>query len=235
MKWLWSRKVNLRRCVVPEGHFWMGSAEGFDEKPVREVYVSAFEMAISPVTNRDYSLFLKNAKIDPPQWWTDPDFNDPDQPVVGVNWYEASQYCDWLSERSKSKIRLPTEAEWEKAARGGHKGLKYPWGNDPKGSGLETVSGPLKGPMKVHQGRPNGYGLYDMVFNIFQWCLDGYDPDYYAEAPAENPKGAPNDEQRVARGMSWNSENLIARCAERSRMAPYFRCNDFGFRWVMTF
>ncbi len=231
-----NRKLNLRRCLVPDGYFQMGSeGKAFDEAPVREIYVSAFEMAITPLTNHDYALYLKKTKADPPPWWDDPDFSDPQQPVVGVNWYEACKYCEWLTKVSGYSFRLPSEAEFEKAARGGHRSFDYPWGQDINGSGLDSVSGPQEAPCIVGQGRTNGYGLKDMVLNIHQWCQGRYDSQYYSDCPEVNPPGSPNMEQCSARGESWNSEDLVCRCAARSRLAPYFRCNDYGFRWVRTF
>lgn len=230
------KKLKLRRSLVPEGSFQLGSDDGaFDEKPMREIYLSAFEMSQTPVTNRDYALFLKKARKKPPQWWSDPLFCHPDQPVVGVNWHEAMEYCQWLSQQTRYEIRLPSEAEWEKAARGGLRAARYPWGNDISGSGLDQLRGPLKAPRKVRSGKPNGYGLFDMVFNIHQWCLDGYDPDFYAECADTNPRAPFNEELASARGASWRSECLVASCSERTRLAPYFRCDDFGFRWVRVF
>lgn len=230
------RKLNLRRCLIPEGHFLMGDDAGaFDEKPAHQIYVSAFEMAVLPVLNRDYAIYIKKTKTDPPAKWTDPQFSNPEQPVVGVNWHDASAYCDWLSNVSGYQIRLPTEAEWEKAARGGHRGFSYPWGNDPAASGLSGLKGPLESPRPAGRSRPNGYGLFDMVTNVYQWCLDSYDPDYYQESAEQNPQGPGYSDQHVARGGSWREENLVARCAARNRLAPYFRCDDFGLRWVRTF
>lgn len=233
---LGSAKPDLQRSLVPEGHFAMGSeGESFDESPVHKVYVSAFEMAKTPVRNRDYALFLKEAGADPPPWWDDPAFDDPDQPAVGVNWHEARAFCDWLSQLSGLKIRLPTEAEFEKAARGGRRGCKYPWGNELATSGYVVSRGPLEGPYKPGTNPPNGYGLFDIVSNVHQWCLDGYDPDFYAASPERDPIAPGSTEQKAARGGTWKQEQLVVRCAERTRLAPYFRCDDFGIRWVAAY
>ena len=214
----------------------MGAESGsYDECPVHEVYVSAFEMAQSPVTNHDYALYVKSSKVSPPEYWENGRDYLPDQPVVGVSWHEACSYCEWLSHESRFSLRLPTEAEWEKAARGGLRNCDYPWGNDPKGGGHGTLAGPLKTPREVAKMKPNGYGLYDMVENTFEWCLDGYDPHYYAESRTDNPTGPEYADQKSARGSSWKSDVLVDRCSARSRLAPYFRCDDFGFRWVRTF
>jgi sulfatase modifying factor 1 len=227
-------KPNLRRCLVPEGPFMMGTkGDSFDEAPAHRVLLSAFEMSQTPVLNRDYALFMKKSGADPPQWWDDPNFNNPDQPVVGVNWHEARAYCDWITERSGSSIRLPTEAEFEKASRGGLQGADYPWGNDPTGHHYKISKGPLTGPYKPSKNPPNAYGLHDVVSNIHQWCLDGYDPNYYEESPSRNPTGSRSADLRAARGATWNQENLACRCAARTALAAYFRVNDFGFRWVI--
>jgi len=231
------KKLKLKRCLVPEGAFMMGTrGETFDESPAHRVYVSAFEMAQTPVINADYGLFLReNKDVDPPQWWEDPDFNDPQQPVVGVNWHEAKEYCAWLGRKVGMNMRLPSEAEFEKAARAGLQGKEYPWGNDVAKSGFTLTEGPLKGPYKPRATPANSYGLFDMVSNVYQWCLDRYDPIYYSESEERNPMGSHRSGQRAARGGSWNRDNLINRCAARCSLAPYFRCNDFSFRWISSF
>lgn len=229
-----SSKFNLRRCLVPEGPFMMGTkGETFDESPVHRVFLSAFEVSQTPVLNRDYEVFARKTGTELPKWWNDPNFNDPDQPVVGVNWHEARAYCEWLSEGAGHHIRLPTEAEFEKASRGGLQGAEYPWGNDINAGNYKVREGPLKGPYKPRANPPNSFGLYDMVSNIHQWCWDGYDPNYYRESPERNPTGSRSADLRAARGASWNQDELLGRCAARTRLAPYFRVNDFGFRWVI--
>lgn len=230
------KKLTLKRCLIPEGHFLMGSAgDTFDEGPVHKVYVSAFEMARYPVRNRDYELFLKDTDEDPPQWWEDSRFNEPDQPVVGVNWHEARRFCAWLGEETGHNMRLPTEAEFEKASRGGLQGKVYPWGNDREEGHYKLDRGPLDAPYKPGTNPPNAYGLHDMVSNVHQWCLDGYDPDYYEHSEERNPLGAEGVPMRVARGWSFTQEDLIGRCAARASLSPYFRVNDFGFRWVIGY
>ena len=227
-------KLNLKRCLVPEGHFMMGSrGDSFDESPAHRVYVSAFEMSQTPVLNADYAAFLKKADVDPPEWRENPDFDDPKQPVVGVNWHEAKKYCAWLADRGGLNIRLPTEAEFEKAARAGLQEAEYPWGNGRANGRYKVDKGPLKGPYRSGLNPANAYGLHDMVSNVYQWCLDGYDPRYYEESADKNPTGSDRADQRAARGWSWKEKDLIGRCAARCSLAAYFRCNDFGFRWVI--
>src|SRR5262245_40875034 len=116
---------------IAAGWFWMGWDEGHPgERPRHRVWLDAFAMARAPVTNREYARFLESSAASPPPWWNDPRFGDPEQPVVGVNWFEAVAYCDWLSQDARPGYRLPTEAEWEKAARGGLADARYPWGSD---------------------------------------------------------------------------------------------------------
>ena len=129
----------------------------------------------TPVTNADYAPFVVAGRAPAPPWWTDPAYAAPEQPVVGVTWFEACDYAAWLSELTGGRWRLPTEAEWERAARGGLTGAATAWGDAlPAG---EVPDGPLAGPWPVGGGTPNGYGLLDMGTIVHEWCLDWYDPE----------------------------------------------------------
>jgi formylglycine-generating enzyme required for sulfatase activity len=195
--------------------FLMGSADGpDDERPVHRVWIDAFEIAPYPVTNAEYAEFA------PPPCRDDPRFNDPRQPVVAVSWHEAMRYCQWRG------MRLPTEAEWELAARGGAAGLRYPWGDDLPDDAART----LAGPERVDRRAPNGFGLYDMCENVHEWCGDWYAADYYAVSPDRNPRGPESGTRRASRGGSWRHRIKVTRCAARSSIAPEFRYNDYGFR-----
>ena len=222
-----------KRLLVPEGTFQMGSECGRDdEAPVRRILVSAFEMALTPVTNLDYRVFLEATSADPPPWWDDPQFNRPLQPAVGVNWAEAEAYCQWLSMESGLAIRLPTEAEREKATRGGVEGLVFPWGNDRSGGGHAFLRGPLDGPEEVAGTAPNGYGLFNLADTVHEWCLDGYDPHYYQNMPTTDPCAPRDTPRRSARGGSWRHHWVVTPCSARSSLPPEFHYSDFGFRWV---
>ena len=120
-------------CVlIPAGEFLMGCEAGQDEeRPVHRIHVDAFEMAALQVRNRDFARFVEATGHPVPKHWNDPNFSHPDQPVVAVNWFEAVKYCGWLSSQTRRRYRLPTEAEWERAVRGGQEGFLYSWGNEP--------------------------------------------------------------------------------------------------------
>jgi formylglycine-generating enzyme required for sulfatase activity len=215
---------------IPAGAFLMGDADGRpDEQPVHRVYVSAFEIAVLPVTNTDYARFLAATDHDAPRFWDDADFNVPDQPVVGVNWFDAVAYCDWLSAATSGAWRLPTEAEREKAMRGGFEGRRFPWGDD---------AGPDEGrfiqdaPLPAGMSAPNGYGLRDIAYNVHEWCSDWYDAGYYASSPDRDPQGAESGTRRSSRGGAWRHQVKVCRCAARSSLDPSFRYNDYGFRVV---
>lgn len=222
----------LERVLVPEGSFLMGSTgRRDDEEPVHRVFVDAFEMAITPVTNAAYCRYLDDTGALPPQWIEEPDFSRSDQPVVGVNWHEARAYCDWLSEKSGFFLRLPTEAEREKAARGGLEQKLFPWGDDVAGGGHTCLRGPLGGPDPVAASEPNGYGLYNLADTVHEWCLDAYHTDFYSVSPERSPCafGGP---RRAARGGSWRHHIVVTPCSARSSLPPTFHYADFGFRWV---
>jgi sulfatase modifying factor 1 len=221
----------INTAPVPAGNFVMGDAHGReDEQPVHSVYVSAFLAAVVPITNQQYARFLDETGHERPRFFADTGFNQPEQPVAGVSWFDATAFCDWLSFSTGSRWRLPTEAEREKAARGGIEGARFPWGDDPGPDGGRFVQ---PAPRPAGQSAPNGYGLFDTAYNVHEWCSDWYEAGYYAIAPGANPQGPPSGTRRASRGGAWRHQIKISRCAARSSLNPSFRYNDYGFRVVM--
>jgi sulfatase modifying factor 1 len=216
---------------IPPGWFSMGSEVGQDnERPVHRVWIDEFQLAARQVTNADYTGFLRATGEPAPPFWGDLDFNDPLQPVVAVSWFEAVRYCDWLSTATCRRYRLPTEAEWERAARGGMEGYLFPWGNEPPHS-LPNYNTRWKGgPEPAAQYAPNRYGLYDICENVHEWCSDWYQADYYPVSPACNPCGPESGTRRSSRGGSWRHHIKVSRCAARSSIPPEFQYADYGFR-----
>jgi formylglycine-generating enzyme required for sulfatase activity len=228
---------------IPAGCFKMGSTES-GEKPVHEVTLSAYCIDKYPVTNAQYRKFCDATGRDYPP---DPGFSSmpsyftkmPEYPVVNVSWGDARAYCEWAGKR------LPTEAEWEKAARGTD-GRKYPWGNDePDGtqcnladrrSGLSWADKKVDdgfaqtSPVKQYPAGASPYGAMDMAGNVWEWCNDWYADDYYKKSPAENPRGPDAGSSRVLRGGSCSNEARDLRCAYRDRSEPSSRDGSIGFR-----
>jgi formylglycine-generating enzyme required for sulfatase activity len=224
---------------IPAGWFLMGCDSGQDnEKPVHRVWVDEFLLAARQVTNADYGRWLRDtAPLSLPlPFWSDPAFNHPEQPVVGVSWHEAVRYCEWLSTNTGREFRLPTEAEWERAARGGHEdaGALFPWGDTPPQSlpdyGDRCARGWKTGPEPVGRADPNAYGLYNMCDNVHEWCSDWYAPAYYSVSPERNPRGPESGDRRASRGGSWRHHIKMSRCAARSSIPPEFKYADYGFR-----
>jgi formylglycine-generating enzyme len=211
--------------AIPGGCFQMGSNTGRpDEHPVHAAEVAAFRMAITPVTVRQYAEFLSTSPTgDPPPWWSDPDFSDPEQPVVGVSWFDAVAFAAWLA-ASGDRWRLPTEAEWERAALGGLEGAPTAWGAMLPPN--EVPEGPLRGPWRVGMGTPNAYGLRDMGTIVHEWCLDVYRP---YEAMADVGKGEAVV-RRSSRGGSWRHRQRWSSPSARSSLPPDSRYADYGFR-----
>lgn len=219
---------------IPPGEFLMGSDDGMDnEKPVHRVRLEGFWIGKFPVTNREYRSFLDAIHAAPPPFLTEAMFADPEKPVVGVRWHDAAAFCDWLAAENGKKIRLPSEAEWERAARGGVDGKKYPWGDtlppEEVFPGCDVKHG---GPARVGATPPNGFGLYDMCASVHEWCGDFYDPNFYRISPPDNPAGPPSGARKVSRGGSWRHRIKFSRSAARSSLIPSFKYADYGFRVV---
>jgi len=218
-------------ALIPSGWFGMGSDRGQDnERPQHQVWVDAFYLSERQVTNREYSIFLEASGVRPPPMWSDPNFSGPDQPVVAVSWFDAVLYCEWLGRATGRKCRLPTEAEWERAARGGVEDKLFPWGDDPPQSRPGYGNRWKSGPEPVGQSPPNAFGVYDICENVHEWCIDWYQANYYAIAPERNPRGPESGSRRSSRGGSWRHHIKIARCAARSSIPPAFEYADYGFR-----
>jgi len=211
----------------------MGSDAGQDvERPVHRVWVDEFAMAATPVTVAEYARFLDASRREPPLFWNDSKFNHPQLPVVAVSWFDAVAYCEWLSAVTAAQYRLPTEAEWERAARGGIEGKLFPWGDEPPASRYRYSERWKNGPERVGESEPNAYGLYEMCENVHEWCSDWFAADYYAISPERNPHGPESGERKASRGGSWRHHIKISRCSTRSSIPPDFHYADYGFRVV---
>ena len=222
---------------IPAGAFEMGSEANDEEKPVHRVVLGAFRICDHLVTNKEYALFLAAD----PRWSkdrADPGLRDghyledwgpegypegkEDHPVSFVSFFAAQAFAAWLGKR------LPTEAEWERAARGGLVGKKFPNG-DLMNDKLANLAKQYRGTTPVRQFEPNGFGLFDMAGNLFEWCSDRYGP--YVPGEASDPKGPLEGEYRVVRGGSWMSGANALRVSARVDMEPQ-TCGQIGIRLV---
>lgn len=256
-------KDGAQMLLIPAGEFQMGSNKGADdEKPVHTVNLNAFYMDKYEVTNAQYKRFVKETGHREPKGrgfingefqdnyrpWLDRNFNGDDQPVIYVTWEDANAYAKWADKR------LPTESEWEKAARGGLDGKEYAWGDKwlpPDGmENLADESGMIISPKwryisgyddgyaytaLVGSFKPNDYGLYDMNGNVREWCNDWYDREYYTKSPEQNPMGPASGDVCVVRGSNWyDFDPYRIRVAKRSACNPS-ACNGYtGFRCVIS-
>ena len=218
-------------AAIPAGWFTMGCAAGRDdEKPAHRVWVDAFALAVWQVTRAEYAQFLAATGKAAPPFWEDPNFLDPRQPVVGPSWFDATAFCAWLTDATGRTYRLPTEAEWERAARGGVEDALFPWGDAPPESLPGYATRWTLGPEQVGLYAPNAYGLFNMGDNVHEWCADWYDAQYYTRSPERNPRGPESGVRRASRGGSWRHMIKVSRCAARSSIPPEFKYADYGFR-----
>jgi formylglycine-generating enzyme required for sulfatase activity len=189
------------------------------------VSLDAFELSTAPVTRAEYGEFMAATRHPAPREWLSPEFQAADLPVTGVSWADAVAYCRW-----REDARLPTEAEWEWAARGGREGERYPWGAAIPDWIPDGGRGPLRSPWPATLGEPNPYGLLGIAANVHEWCADWYASDYYTVSPPANPQGPSAGTRRASRGGSWRHAVTISRTAARSRLDPSFQYTDYGFR-----
>ena len=190
--------------LVPKGEFTMGSQDHKDETP-HNVVLDAYYIDTYEVSNKNYKKFMKATGHAAPAYWDDPRLSNAEQPVVGVNWYDASTFCEWNGKR------LPTEAEWERAAKGPSGKGHYPWGHEldeTKANYGQKVGKTT--PVNSYPAGVSGYGAYNMSGNVFEWVQDWYDPNYFTVSPALNPQGpatglnfANQGPVKVLKGGSW--------------------------------
>jgi formylglycine-generating enzyme required for sulfatase activity len=216
---------------IPAGWFLMGWDEGLpDARPVHRVWIDGFRIGRAPVTNREFRDFVEARGAPRPAFWTEARFAHPAQPVVGVSWPDAVRFCEWLTEVSGRVHRLPSEAEWERAARGGREGARYAWGDDPPSRWFGAPRGPLAAPPRVGDGPANGFGLTDLAGVVHEWCRDWYAADAYRSEPARAPTGPSDGSRRVSRGGAWRHQDPWSPVAHRSSLPPELRYSDYGFR-----
>ena len=220
---------------VEGGSFYMGCTSeqsdcDDDEKPVHTVSIDGFYITKYEVTFSQYDEYCEMTGRRKPN---DEGWGRGNRPVINVTWYEAVDFCKWLSEKTGTTIRLPTEAEWEYAARGGQRsrGFKYAGSNNVDSvAWYKGNSGGKTHP--VGQKQPNELGLYDMSGNVWEWCMDWYDKNYYSQSPQKNPFGPLNGTSRIDRGGSWFGDSVYVRVSNRSYYRPTYGLKSLGFRIV---
>jgi iron(II)-dependent oxidoreductase len=254
---------------IPAGEFWMGGEKYDDEKPVHQVHLERYWISRVPITNAQYRFFVQDAGHRAPRYWDDGKIprGKESHPVVRVTWHDALAYCEWLQEKlqvagyklkvwqsegrlatcnlqpATQCVQLPSEAEWEKAARGADDQREYPWGErwqegycntDELGVGVTT-------PVGIFPEGVSPYGVLEMAGNVFEWTRSLWgrssDPDYTYPYQADDGRenlDAGDDVRRVVRGGSFGYLQTFARCASRSRYYPLYYWNSYGFRVVVS-
>lgn len=225
------KELKAELILIPGGEFVMGKNGNGDYRPAHKVYLDSFYMDKYEVTNAQYLKFCQATERKLPEFWgmknyhCGPDFLN--HPVVGISWRDARAYAEWAGKR------LPTEAEWEYAARGGLVGMNYPNGDE-----LDTaeanyfVKDKARGTVVVGTYPPNGYGLHDMAGNVWEWISDYYDSEFYRNSPYKNPTGPDEGRFKVIRGGSWHSGPSCNRVYYRNALPGNWVDFAVGFRCV---
>jgi len=225
-------KIPFGMVLIPAGDYIMGkdSNQGVDYSPAHKVHVDSFYLDIHEVTNEEYYKFCQETQYELPEYWGVEIFRSglefPKYPVVGVSWSFAKEYAEWAGKR------LPTEAEWEFAARGGLIDKDFPTGNDwnvplrrnTPGNGWKNLI------VEVKNYDSNAYGLYNMSCNVWEWVEDIYNEKYYSESPKNNPKGPEKGALRVIRGGSWHSGVTCKKVYHRKALPSNWVDFAVGFR-----
>jgi formylglycine-generating enzyme required for sulfatase activity len=246
---------------IAAGEFVMGADDGEpDERPAHRAYLDEFAIGCYPVTNAEYARFVAETghqspkvggiplmvsersetefrALAGPYVWSNgmPPAGRERHPVTLVGFEDALAYCAWLTRRAGKPIRLPTEAEWECAARGGIEGGRFPWGDTLDATRAHFLpDGSAKaewGTAAVGSYPPNGFELHDMAGNVWEWVSDWYAPNYYERAQFQNPPGPEIGRMRIVRGGAWvNADGRYLRCAHRHKIPPDSYSYSIGFR-----
>jgi sulfatase modifying factor 1 len=246
---------------IAAGEFVMGADDGeADERPPHRAYVDDFAIGISPVTNAEYAQFVRETGHRSPAvrvlplmvsgalesdfrslasayFWTNgtPPEGRERHPVTLIGFEDAADYCAWLASKIAKPARLPTEAEWERAARGGLESKRFPWGDTLDAACAHFLPDPAakadRGTAPVGSYPANAYELHDMAGNVWEWVSDWYSPNYYARAQYVNPQGPESGLMRIVRGGAWvNADGRYLRCAYRHKVPPDTYTYSIGFR-----
>jgi len=237
-----SQPLPPKMVLIPSGTYEMGDLKSlsetnvFDllnpdrhalgpENPAHKVFVEAFFIDIYEVTNASFAEFIKAKNRKPPTFWNNTDFNQPQQPVVGITWKEAQSFCKWKNKR------LPTEAEWEKAAKG-KEIYDYPWGNSlPTEEKLNFDSHTGKTmPVGSYEAGKSSLGVYDLSGNVAEWVYDWHGPEYYLFSPEKNPQGPSEGTYKVIRGGNWRNNKDDVKVTFRNATTPKLKSKTVGFR-----
>jgi len=228
-------QTEANMVLIPAGEFLMGGRVAYYERPQHKVFIDAFYIGKYEVTFEEYLAFCDDTgwrlPVDPKfQYGHQPpkEMLAPEMPVVKVTRKDAEAFCRWLSKKTGKHYRLPTEAEWEKAARGELVGKEYPWGNEAPdrdniymanyGPGFfhtEWIRDGYEYTAPVGSFPPNGYGLHDMAGNVWEWVQDWFADDYYSNSPYKNPRGPAEGTEGIIRGGCYSSGSRHLRCAKR--------------------
>ncbi len=228
--------------LIPAGELTMGRTQTtpddetgmrprilLDDRPPHTVRLDAFYMDRHEATHAEYARFVEATGHPRPYHWLEgkPPPGRADYPIYNIDWSDAKIYCEWASKR------LPTEAEWERAARGGVEGAAYPWG-DEKPTAIRARFATTDGPGPVERHPPNAFGLHDMAGGVAEWCSDWFERTYYENSPSENPQGPVDGLYKVIRGGAWSDGSRRVTVFFRNWVRPNQRTPNIGFRCVQA-